>query len=279
MWESCLIGGLFAHSVAHGQVQDRERAGDLRRTVDLQRSNDERTDHVVSRENGKARLSLSRARIIAAALAYIDEHGAQGLTMRQLGGAIGVEAMSLYRHVEGREDLLEGVVSEVTSGLTAHMDAALGGSWQGYLQDLAHRCRAMALAHPHVFPLVATKHPAAPWLRPPLRDLALVEHFLATLSHFGFTPHQAVAAYQSFSSFLLGHLLLEVVQLGAETSPVELPLDEGEAQLPSGDAGLDLAAFPAVAAAREELSRDTSREQFEISLEALLDRLELALKQ
>lgn len=233
----------------------------------------------MSRPNDEARPRLSRERVISAAVDYIDQHGAQGLTMRRLGSEIGVEAMSLYRHVEGREDLLEGVVQTVTSGLTAHMDQSLGSSWQGYLQDLAHRCRGMALEHPSIFPLVATRHPAAPWLRPPLRDLALVEHFLSTLADFGFTPDQAVSAYQSFSSFLLGHLLLEVVQLGAETSPVEVTLDEGEAQLPSQDAGLDLSDFPTILAARQELSRDTSQEQFEISLETLLDRLEFALKQ
>lgn len=233
----------------------------------------------MSRVKDDSKSRLSRDRVISAAVDYIDEHGAQELTMRRLGSEIGVEAMSMYRHVEGREDLLEAVVQTVASGLTADMDSSLGSSWQGYLQDLAHRCRGMALEHPNVFPLVATRHPAAPWLRPPLRDLALVEHFLSTMGHFGFTPHQAVAAYQSFSSFLLGHLLLEVVQLGAETSPVEVPLDEGGAQLPSRDAGLSLENFPTVAAAREELSRDTSQEQFEISLETLLDRLEMALKQ
>lgn len=233
----------------------------------------------MARFNNDARPRLTRDLVVAAAVSYIDQHGAQGLTMRRLGSEIGVEAMSLYRHVEGREDLLEGVVQTVTSGLMEHMDSSLGASWQGYLQDLAHRCRGMALEHPNVFPLVATRHPAAPWLRPPLRDLALVEHLLSTLAHFGFTPSQAVAAYQSFSSFLLGHLLLEVVQLGAEASPVEVPLDEGEAQLPSQDASLDLADFPTIMAARQELSRDTSQEQFEISLETLLDRLEFALKQ
>lgn len=222
---------------------------------------------------------LSRDRVIHAAVAYIDEHGAQKLTMRKLGTELGVEAMSLYRHVEGREDLLEAVVHQVTSGLTAHMDQHLGSSWQGYLQELAHRTRGVALAHPKVFPLVATRHPAAPWLRPPLRDLELVEHFLSTLQGFGFTTRQAVTAYQGFSSFLLGHLLLEVVQLGAETSPVEVALDEGGAQLPGADGELDLSAFPTVARAREALSQDTSREQFEISLETLLDRLELSLAQ
>lgn len=222
---------------------------------------------------------LSRERIVAAALAYIDEHGAQKLTMRKLGASLGVEAMSLYRHVQGREDLLEAVVQHVTSGLIGDLDDGLRQTWQGYLQTMAHRVRQIALAHPQAFPLVATRHPAAPWIRPPLRDLALVEHFLSTLTQFGFTTTQAVRAYQAFSSFLLGHLLLEVVQAGAQTSPVEVPLDEGEAQLQTPDAALDLSQYPTILAAQHILSQDTSREQFEVSLETLLDRIELTLHQ
>ena len=39
--------------------------------------------------------------------------------------------------------------------------------WQAYLQWLAHGVRSLARDHPKVFPLIATRHPAAPWLRPP----------------------------------------------------------------------------------------------------------------
>jgi TetR/AcrR family tetracycline transcriptional repressor len=50
--------------------------------------------------------------------------------------------------------------------------------WQAYLQWLAHGVRALAREHPNVFPLIAARHPAAPWLRPPLRSLRVVEDFL-----------------------------------------------------------------------------------------------------
>ena len=43
--------------------------------------------------------------------------------------------------------------------------------FHAYLQWLAHGVRALAREHPNVFPLIATRHPAAPWLRPPLRSL------------------------------------------------------------------------------------------------------------
>ena len=106
-----------------------------------------------------------------------------------------------------------------------------------------------------------------------------MEDFLTTLSGHGFTDEQVVGAYRSFSSFLLGQLLLESAARGADTSPVEVPLDEGDAQVPNQDGRVDLSGNPSVARLRPLLSEDRSREEFEISLEALLDRLELTLSQ
>lgn len=222
---------------------------------------------------------LSRELIVQAALRYIDEHGTQGLTMRGLGQELGVEAMSLYRYVNGREDLLEAVVAMLLEDLHQDLDAELAGTWQGYLQTLAHAIRKIAVDHAAAFPLVATRHPAAPWLRPPLRSLELVDEFLRTLLDHGFTDEQTVSAYRTFSSFLLGQLLLESAMRGAETSPVEEPLDEGEAQIPNRDSELDLEDQPTVKRLRSLLSEDRAREEFEVSLETLLDRLEMTLSQ
>ena len=222
---------------------------------------------------------LDRDVIVAAALSYIDRHGAQGLTMRGLGQELGVEAMSLYRYVNGREDLLEAVVTHLMEGLREDLDGQLTESWQGYLQILAHAVRRIAIEHSAAFPLVASRHPAAPWLRPPLRSLELVEDFLSTLSGHGLDDGQVVSTYRSFSSFLLGQLLLEAAGRGAETSPVGLPLDEGHAQVPNEDGRMDLGHSPSISRLRRLLSEDRSQEEFEVSLETLLDRLELTLSQ
>ena len=58
---------------------------------------------------------LSREAIVAAALALLDREGADALTMRRLGGELGVEAMSLYRHVADRAALLEGLADQLSS--------------------------------------------------------------------------------------------------------------------------------------------------------------------
>ncbi|WP_375431823.1 TetR/AcrR family transcriptional regulator C-terminal domain-containing protein [uncultured Friedmanniella sp.] len=222
---------------------------------------------------------LDRAAIIQAALDFLDDNGAEALSIRALAQHLDVSTIDLYRYVSGREDLLEAVVAVLLEGVRDDLDIELASTWQGYLQTLAHAVRRIAVEHAAAFPLVATRHPAAPWLRPPLRSLDLVEDFLQTLGRHGFSDQQTVATYRAFSGFLLGQLLLESATRGAKTSPVELPLDEGDAQLPNRDGQLDLSALPATARLRPLLSEDHSDAEFEISLEVLLDRLELDLTQ
>lgn len=222
---------------------------------------------------------LTLDEVVTHALAIIDEHGTQGLSMRKLGASLGVEGMALYHHVSGRADLLEAVVDRILDGLLDGLAPELTRTWQGYLQALAHAIRQRALQHPKAFPLVATHHPAATWLRPPLRDLALVEHFLTTVRGHGFSQDQAVAAYQLYSSFLLGHLLLECAERGAATGPVDEPLDEGGADIPQDDGRVDVDRFPTVVALRPRLSENTSQVQFEDGLENLIDRLEMSISQ
>lgn len=227
----------------------------------------------------RTRPPLSRELIVETALRFIDANGAQHLTMRKLGAELGVEAMAIYRYVPGREDLLEAVVAKLLEGLTERFDDELRQTWQGYLQAYAQGVREVAVAHPAIFPLIATRHPAAPWLRPPLRSLDLLEDFLSTLSGHGFRDDDLVDVYRSFTSFLLGHLLLECGSQGADTSPVEEPFDEGGADIPNADGTTGLDAAPTVVRLRSLLSEDHAKEEFERALEALLDRIEMTISQ
>src|SRR5919202_1944067 len=56
---------------------------------------------------------LTRERVLRAAMALADEHGLDWLSMRKLGQALGVEAMSLYHHVANKEDLVDGMIDLV----------------------------------------------------------------------------------------------------------------------------------------------------------------------
>jgi AcrR family transcriptional regulator len=219
---------------------------------------------------GSGRAALDQRRILGSAVEFIDAHGLRELTMRRLGAHLGVEAMALYRYVPGREALLDGVVEVVVDELygdpDVHLEAA--GGWQDYLQRLAHGLRRIALAHPEVFPLVATRPPAAPWIRPPLRSLRWIESFLQAMTSCGFSDDAAAAAYRAFSSFLLGYLLLEVSEQGVETGPVEEP------EVPPTT---DLGPYPALRRMEPLLSEHRAAEDFELALEALLDRIGMSL--
>src|ERR687897_2261208 len=188
-------------------------------------SSSTRPDGVGVADRAGSRRPLDQNLIIREAVRFIDEFGRDRLTMRRLGASLGVEAMALYRYVPGRENLLDGVVESVIDELygdpDVHLRAAHG--WQDYLQRLAHGVRRIALAPPEVFPLVATRPPAAPWVRPPLRSLRWVESFLDALIDSGFTEEAAVTAYRAYSSFLLGHLLLEVSQKGVAVNAEDKP--------------------------------------------------------
>jgi AcrR family transcriptional regulator len=224
------------------------------------------------RDNGaeSPRPGLDEGRIVEAAVRFIDEHGLRELTMRRLGSYLGVEAMALYRYVPGREALLDAVVESVVDELYRDPDVLLESpaGWVDYLQRLAHGLRRIALAHPEVFPLVATRPAAAPWVRPPLRSLRGIESLLRVMTAAGFSDEHAAAVYRAFSSFLLGHLLLEVSAMGVETGPVEepdvVPVD-------------DLSAYPILRRLEPKLSQDHAAVDFEEALETLLDRIALLL--
>ena len=215
------------------------------------------------------RVPLDRDRILAAAVTFIDEQSLRDLTMRRLGAALGVEAMSLYRYVPGREELLDGVVELVLTEMQSDPDVLERpqDGWQDFLQRMAHGVRRVALTHPGAFPLVASRPLEAPWLRPPLRSLPWVERFLEGLVAEDFSDEAAVAAYRAFTSFLLGHLLLEVSAHGADIGPLDI-LEDGE-----GAPGLHL--YPQVSRLRAALSEDHAASEFEESLESLLDRIAL----
>jgi hypothetical protein len=95
-----------------------------------------------------------------------------------------------------------------------------------------------------------------------------MESFLDTLISYGFDDLAAVAAYRTYTSFLVGQLLLEVSAHGAELSPDEAILD-------TDSTDVELSDYPHLQRLQPILSEDRSTAEFEEMLEAILDRLEL----
>ena len=216
---------------------------------------------------GPGRRPLGRELILGEAVRFIDERGQDRLTMRGLGAELSVEAMALYRYVPGREQLLDGVVEYVMNELyDTTMTGELATTWREYLEQIAHGVRTVAIAHPRIFPMVAVRPPAAPWLRPPLRSLRWVEGFLEALAEFGFSAQQSVLVYRAFATFLLGHLLLETATLAGEAE-ASVEEDTGVAETD------ELSAYPRLISLSAQLSHDVFEDEFEDALHDLIKRV------
>jgi TetR/AcrR family transcriptional regulator, tetracycline repressor protein len=171
---------------------------------------------VIRAQGGRGRRSrpgrgLSLDRIVTVTLELMDEQGIGAATMRAVSSRLGVRSMSLYRYVQDRDELFDAVVERIVNELADDPEVQLRpvDGWRPYLAGMAHGVRRYARAHPHAFPLVATRPPAAPWVNPPLRSLRWVEAMLTGLAREGFSDEQVLFTYRTFNSFLLGYLLLE----------------------------------------------------------------------
>jgi AcrR family transcriptional regulator len=143
---------------------------------------------------------LTRQRVLEAALHLIDQEGVEGFSMRKLGALLGVEAMSLYNHVESKRAVFDGVIEllVVQAPLPMHRDATP----REELWFFAHAFRDVLRAHPRVLPLVATS---------PLRtgaSLAILDHLLETIHQAQITSVQSIYALQCLVGFIVGHTLL-----------------------------------------------------------------------
>ena len=160
---------------------------------------------------GRPGRGLSLDRIVTVTLELVDEEGIGAATMRAVSSRLGVRSMSLYRYVRDRDELFDAVVERIVGELADDPEVQLRpvDGWRLYLAGMARGVRRYARAHPHAFPLVATRPPAAPWVNPPLRSLRWVEAMLTGLAREGFSDEQVLFTYRTFNSFLLGYLLLE----------------------------------------------------------------------
>src|SRR5437588_10866084 len=95
---------------------------------------------------------LTRQRVLEAALHLIDQEGLEGFSMRKLGASLGVEAMSLYNHVESKRALFDGVIELVITE-TPYPEKP-DATPREELWAFAQAFRAALRAHPHVLPLV-----------------------------------------------------------------------------------------------------------------------------
>lgn len=165
------------------------------------------------------RAPLNRERVVTAAMALADEKGAAGVTMRALAARLGVEAMSLYNHVAGREDILDGMVDAVFGEIdlpepTTDSTTDSTTDWKEAMRDRGASLRAVLRRHPWAVGLMDSRSQPGP---------ATVRHHDAVLGALragGFSVAMAAHAFSVIDSYLYGFVLQELSM--PFTSPAEL---------------------------------------------------------
>jgi AcrR family transcriptional regulator len=225
------------------------------------------TTPTASRPAANGRGKITRGAVLVAALEIIDRAGAGALSMRRLARALDRDPMILYRHAPGKAALLDGVAETVLAQLEVD---PRDPDWQAQLRAVARSYRRLALAHPHVVPLLVTRPLATPLgLRPP-GTLRPLEDILALLTRAGFSGPDALHIYRALFGFLHGHVLNELQEL------VENP-DETDDLLRLGLHRLPLAEFPLLRGLAPVLAAYDGVAELERGLDILLTGLTATL--
>ncbi|MBB4689374.1 TetR family transcriptional regulator [Amycolatopsis jiangsuensis] len=148
----------------------------------------------------KGAARLSREAIRAAALTVTEDEGVAAVGMRSVARRLGVDAKSLYHHVEGKDGLLDAVAEHVLAGIGLPEPV---GVLEDDLRAFAWAFRRAALAHPQAATLVLTRQ------LPSAVALAPVEAVLSVLRKAGAAPEEAVHLLRSLLAMVIGSLLRE----------------------------------------------------------------------
>ena len=209
------------------------------------------------------RNTLSRARIVDAAVEVVDRDGLDALTMPRLAEQLGVGTMSLYRHIAGKDDLLDAIAAHLVAGV--EVPGGAPDDWEGRVVGYVRSLRSQALRHPALARLLADRGLTVE----PVFDQ--LETVLAVLRTAGFSDLDAVRALYSLITYVFGYLIWELplVHLppaGTYTAAWERALD-----------GLDADAYPNLIALRDELVTSASADQFDDGLDRLVGSLRTRL--
>lgn len=171
-------------------------------------------------------MALNREQVVQAAVALADAHGLDALTMRRLGEALGVEAMSLYNHVANKVDLLDGMVDLVFGeiGLPDPSD-----DWKPAMRQRAVSARSAVSRHPWATGLMESRAAPGP------ANLRHHDAVIGSLRAGGFPVALAAHAFSLLDSYVYGFCLQETGLPFDATDDVEAMVESILGHLPEGE--------------------------------------------
>ena len=209
------------------------------------------------------RAPLNRDRVLRAAVALADEAGIDSLSMRRLGDALGVEAMSLYNHVANKSALVDGMIDVVFGEIDLPQDEP---NWKEAMRRRAVSARRVLGRHPWAIGRMESRTSPGP------ATLRHHDAVLGCLRRAGFSIELTAHAYSLLDSYIYGFALQEATlpfRSGEESAEVAQQMME---HLPAD-------AYPHLTELAVEHVLKSGYDygkEFEIGLDFILDALERA---
>src|SRR3954469_10054460 len=159
-----------------------------------------RTMSTASAATPAPRGPLSRDRVLRAGLGLADEHGLQWLSMRKLGQALAVEAMSLYHHVASKEDLIDGMIDLVFAEIEL---PSAEDDWKTAMRNRARSARQALSRHRWANGLMESRS------TPGAANLPHHDSVIGCLRRAGFSVPLVAHAYSVLDSYIYGFAMQE----------------------------------------------------------------------
>ncbi|MFC8826493.1 TetR/AcrR family transcriptional regulator [Streptomyces sp. NPDC057137] len=203
----------------------------------------------------KGAAQLSRESIVEATLRVVDAEGVSAVGMRSVARSLGVDAKSLYNHVEGKDGLLDALAEHILGGLALPEPT---GDVRRDLHAIARAFRDRALRHPEAASLVLTRQLAS------FEGLAPVATVLRVLRGAGCPTGEAVHLLRVLLATLIGTLLRE---LSAGTA-----FGVGDnAGIAARQEALERSGFPVLAEVAPHLARFDREAEFTYAVSFAID--------
>ena len=164
-----------------------------------------------TRRPAQRRIPLTRERVLDAAMKLADQSGLEGLSMRKLGQALGVEAMALYYHFANKERVLDGIVDLVYTEIDVPVS---GADWKTAMRQRAISVRDALLRHRWAIGLMESRTNPGP------ANLRHHDAVIGCLRAAGFDMAATATAYSLLDSYIYGFAMTKMNLPFEDTSDI-----------------------------------------------------------
>jgi AcrR family transcriptional regulator len=209
----------------------------------------------------RTRVPLTRERVLQAAMKLADQGGIEGLSMRKLGQALGVEAMALYYHFANKERVLDGIVDLVFGEIEL---PKVGADWKAAMRRRAIAVRDALLHHRWAIGLMESRTNPGP------ANLRHHDAVIGCLRAAGFDMAAAATAYSLLDAYIYGFALTKMNLPFDTTTNIAEMAETMLEPFPAGE-------YPNLAAFITEHAMKPGYDfanEFEVGLDVILDGLE-----